>query len=156
MFLYFHDKNEIYSRHALLSNRLNRVNREPIFINERVPKHDVELKRHAESLGLVTTTRNCQVRIFHRAENGNVKTFPVNTVVDVNKWAATAIKRKPKGPLETPAPSSKKIKSVLKRLREESTDKKNNELIDQALSEINSPNLKRGNSATSPCNDVQR
>ena len=155
-FLYFHDKNEIYSRRALLSNRLNRLNREPIFINERLPKHDVELKRHAESLGLVTTTRNCQVRIFHRAENGNVKTFPVNTVAGVNKWAATAIKRKPKGPLETPAPSSKKIESVLKRLREESTDEKNNELIDQALSEINSPNLKRVNSALSPCNDVQR
>ena len=31
-----------------------------------------------------------------------------------------------------------------------------NELIDQALPEINSPNLKRVNSATSPCNDVQR
>ena len=46
------------------------------------------------------------------------------TVAGVNKWAATAIKRKPKGPLETPAPSSKKAESVLKRLREESTDEK--------------------------------
>ena len=65
-------------------------------------------------------------------------------------------RKKPKGPLETPASSSKKIESVLKRLWEESTDEKNNELIDQALSEINSPTLKRVNSARSPCNDVHR
>ena len=90
-------------------------------------------------MGLVTTTRNCQVRTFHRAENGNVKTFQVNTVAGVNKWAASAIKKKQKGPLETPASSSKKIESVQKTLREESTDEKNNGLIDQVLTEINSP-----------------
>ena len=71
------------------SNRLNQVNRESIFIIERLPKQDVELKRHAESLGLVTTTRNCQVGIFHRAESGNVKTFPVYFVAGANKWSAT-------------------------------------------------------------------
>ena len=90
----------IYSRVALLLNRLNRIKRELIFIkrfNKQLPKHDVELKRHAESLGLVTTIWKCQVRIFHRAENSNVKTFPVNTVAGINKWAATAFKKKNRG-----------------------------------------------------------
>ena len=48
-FLYFDDENEMHSRRALLSNRLSRIKREPIFNNERLPKHDAELKRHAES-----------------------------------------------------------------------------------------------------------
>ena len=53
--------------------------------------------------------------------------------------------------LESPASSSKKIESVLKRLRSEgSTDERSHKLYDQVFSEITSPSLKRVNNATRP------
>ena len=146
-FIYFHDKNEIFSRRALLAHKPNNFNNMPIYINERLPKHDAEIRRYAESLGIVTTTRNCQVRIFHRAEDGTSQSFPVNSVSGVDQWAETAVKRNSKNRNTKPVSlqSTKNLEQALKRIREKSADIENNKIIDEALNEITSPENKRAN-----------
>ena len=59
----------------------------------RLPKHDLEVKRYATEKGLITTTRNCQVRIFYKDENGARISFPVNNKSSVDYWAETAMKK---------------------------------------------------------------
>ena len=92
-FLYFHDKNEVYLRRPMLASKKNPLNYGPIFVSERLPKHDLEVKRYATEKGLITTTRNCQVRVFYKDENGARISFPVNNKSSVDSWAETAMKK---------------------------------------------------------------
>ncbi len=75
---YFHGKNEKYYRWKPLWSKLNPFNHRPLFVTERLPVHDLDVKQYAEQLGLVTTTRNSQVRIYHRDQKGKTMTFQVN------------------------------------------------------------------------------
>ena len=92
-FLYFHDKNEVYLRRPMLASKKNPLNKGPIFVSERLPKHDLEVKRYATEKGLITATRNCQVRVFYKDENGARISFPVNNKSSVDSWAETAMKK---------------------------------------------------------------
>ena len=64
----------------MLANRPNKMNGKPIFVSERLPKHDSEVRKYAESLGLITTTRNPEVRVFRKEENNATQTYPVHSV----------------------------------------------------------------------------
>ena len=76
-FIYFHHKNELYSRRSMLANKMNG---KPIFVSERLSKHDNEVRKYDESLGLIITTRNCEVRVFRKEENDATQTYPVHSV----------------------------------------------------------------------------
>ena len=77
----------------MLASKKNPLNKGPIFVSEHLPKHDFEVKRYATEKSLITTTRNCQVRVFYKDENGARISFPVNNKSSVDSWAETAMKK---------------------------------------------------------------
>ena len=62
-FAYFSDKDEIFGRMRMLSGQ-NGVQGKSSFINGRLPKSDIEVKRKCDDMNLITTTHNCQVKVF--------------------------------------------------------------------------------------------
>ena len=56
----------MYLRRPMLAYKKNPLKQGPIFVSERLPKHDLEVKRYATEKGLITTTRNCQVEFSTR------------------------------------------------------------------------------------------
>ena len=65
-YVYFGEKNEIYGRRSWLSQVKNPINGRPIFIKERLPKAQKEIKDYADEQGLITTTNNCDVKLFYK------------------------------------------------------------------------------------------
>ena len=97
-FVYFDQKNQIYFRRVQLGNRThyNPSNNRPVFIRERLSKHDLKLKMYAENnMNMVTTTFNSQVRVFIRTEGNKTTSKPVNTIDDIHKLETIAIKKRP-------------------------------------------------------------
>ena len=97
-FVYFDQKNQIYFRRVQLGNRThyNPSNNRPVFIRERLSKHDLKLKMYAENnMNMVTTTFNSQVRVFIRTEGNKTTSKPVNTFDDIHKLENIAIKKRP-------------------------------------------------------------
>ena len=54
----------------MLGKILNPENSLPIIIKERLPQKDRELKQMAEKKGYITTTKNCQVKVFYKTHEG--------------------------------------------------------------------------------------
>ena len=68
-------------------------NCKPLFINERLPKDDIEIKRDCDKLGLVITTHNCAVKPFFRAENVNIFSQAVHSKQAGRDLAVKAVKK---------------------------------------------------------------
>lgn len=79
-FIYFGDKNELYHRRTLLAGVLNPNNRKPIYVKERLPKRDLNILKEAKDQGYITSTYNCQVKVFCKGDNGSRIAVPVNSV----------------------------------------------------------------------------
>ena len=102
------------------------------------------MKQYAEELGLVTTTRNSPVRIYHRDEKRKTMTFPVNNRTSVDAWASKALKKPnaksttkhlfvtPENPPSVTSNTSVLV-NTLKRLREQTEDAKAQKLIDDVF-----------------------
>ena len=54
----------------MLGKFFNPENCRPIIIEERLPQKDRELKQMAEKKGYITTTKNCQVKVFYKTREG--------------------------------------------------------------------------------------
>ena len=52
----------------MLGKFFNSENSRPIIIKERLPQKDRELKQMAEKKGYITTTKNCQVKVFYKTQ----------------------------------------------------------------------------------------
>ena len=125
-FIYFGEKSEIYKRKSWLSKYVNPTNKSPIYIKERLPKTDVAIKQHAESLNLITTTLNSQVKVFRKNCQGVIHSVGVNSLKAVDDIKNTALqKRKAVQPIAAPTKkypttSSRKpnLEEILKSIRE--------------------------------------
>ena len=53
----------------------------------------MEIKREYDKLGLVTTTHNCAINLFFRAENGNIFSQAAQSKQAVRDLAVKAIKK---------------------------------------------------------------
>ena len=56
-FVYFHEKNEIYSRKKMLWGVINRTNGRQMFIKERLPLNDKDLQVYENDKKVVTRTQ---------------------------------------------------------------------------------------------------
>ena len=91
-----------------------------------MPKTDVAIKQHAESLNLITTTLNSQVKDFRKNCQGVIHSVGVNSLKAVDDIKSTALqKRKAAQPIATPTKkypttTSRKpnLEEILKNLRE--------------------------------------
>ena len=61
---------EIFGRKPWLDQTNNPSNGRGVLIKERVPRIEKDLKEHAESLGFITTTFNCNVKVFKKNTEG--------------------------------------------------------------------------------------
>ena len=64
-----------------------------LFINERLPKSDMEIKRKCNNMNLITTTHNCQVKVFCQRPNGSFYSQSVNSLAGVEQLAKIAAKK---------------------------------------------------------------
>ena len=71
-FVYFHQQNDVYVRRSMLGKRgmQNPINTENIYVNERIPKEQLLIKKYASDKGLITTTCNCDVKLFLKHSSG--------------------------------------------------------------------------------------
>ena len=91
-FVYFADKDNIYQLKSRLAACFN-SHGEKMYFTERLPQYGVTLKQKCESLGLITTTMNCQVKLYYKANNESFCSKHVDSVSEIEKAANSAIKR---------------------------------------------------------------
>ena len=91
-FVYFSDTDEIFGRWRMLSGQKG-VQGKRLFINERLPKSDMEIKRKCDNMNLITTTHNCQVKVFCQRPNGSFYFQSVNSLAGVQQLAKIAAKK---------------------------------------------------------------
>ena len=129
-FIYFGEKSEIYGRKSWLAGKKNPINGRSIFLRERLPVHQKQIKEKAEEFGLVTTTLNCEVKVFENSQ-GKFTSRAVKTLRAVEDIKDIAVKRNNSTKrkqfnmgYETPAPQTQEdvLKSLLKRIRESPDD----------------------------------
>ena len=92
-FIYFAEKDLVFSRKAMLAGKINHANKRSIFIKERLPEYQRQLKSYAEKRGLVTTTLNCNVKLFRKSTNGHYKSFAIESVEDIVKAETYSVKK---------------------------------------------------------------
>ena len=125
-FIYFGEKSEICKRKSWLSKSVNPTIKSPLYIKERLPKTDDAIKQHAESLNLITTTLNSQVKVCRKNCQGVIHSVGVNNLKAVDDIKNTALqKRKAAQVVATPTKkyliiSSRKsnLEEILKSPRE--------------------------------------
>ena len=144
-FVYFRDKDAVYAARTMLKGQRNHANNKSIFIYERLPKHDLEIKQFAESKDMIVSTQNCQVSVLTRGVDGASRYYNVNTKAQVENADAWAIKRTAREParqVHTPKQPNIDVHRILKRLREKETDPGILDEIDGAIEKV-SPLAKR-------------
>ena len=70
-FLFFDEKNELLGRKSWLSRKTNQCNGYPIYIKERLPRHQKEIFDFAKAEKMIATTVNCKVKIFEQSDDGS-------------------------------------------------------------------------------------
>ena len=75
----------------------NPINTENIYINERLPKEQRLIKKYANDEGLITTTYNCDVKLFLKDSSGATFSQKVTStkMVDDSKYKALKTAKKP-------------------------------------------------------------
>ena len=99
-FLYFDDKNNVYSKRWHLKKKNNPINRKNIYINELLPEIEASIANEAKKRDMIVSTHNCVVSVL--VENGinKPKFMRVNQLEDLDR--VEAIKRKENYNNETP------------------------------------------------------
>ena len=138
-FIYFEEKNEVYSRRSWLASVKNPKNGYSIFFKERLPPNDRDIKKYADSLGLITTTSNCQVKVYQKTEEGKFFTVNVNSTKAVDDICVRAVKRHTKkdvvenscttDQIHIPKDTDGEIRNLLKRLRDSPEERAGVELL---------------------------
>ena len=101
-FLYYGEKNEIFGRKSWLAGIRNPLNGRPIFMKERLPPLQREIKKEADQLGLITTTMNCDVKVFKKSDDNKFMPIVVNSLKAVHDIKNTAVKRANRGTKDKP------------------------------------------------------
>ena len=91
-FLYFDDKNNVYSKRWHLKKKNNPINRKNIYINEPLPEIEASIANEAKKRDMIVSTHNYVVSVL--VENGinKPKFTRVNELEDLDR--VKAIKRK--------------------------------------------------------------
>ena len=79
-FVYFEIKNRINGRKKLLKDFLHPVNKQPVYITERLTQRDSELLDYSRGLGMYTVTYNCAPQVFVSKADGG---FQRHNLVDI-------------------------------------------------------------------------
>ena len=147
--VYFHEKNEIYSRKKMLWGVINKMNGRLMFIKEKFSTKNTSLQVYANDRNLVTRTQNCQVQLL--IENIRIrKSIDVNSPKTIDDNIAIAV---PKEKSRLPMGTKKVIDTKQCHTVQLATQNKavREEISDHEL-ENDSPESKRPNLRPSPQN----
>lgn len=136
-FIYFGEKMEIFGRKSWLAGIPNPINGKPIVLKERLPAHQKAIKEKAESEGLITSTFNCNVKVFTKTNEGHFRSIPVNSLKAVEDIKNKAVKKQrfskssESAIQKTPmmAPKRYDFKSLGKRLLESPSDEESGRIL---------------------------
>ena len=56
-----------------------------MYINERLPKHEMQINSEVKRMGMITSTKNCEISVMIRKSQNEASFQPVNYVTDLNK-----------------------------------------------------------------------
>ena len=85
-FVYFYDKDAIYAaskKKSFKNNSKTPLNGKNIYVNERLPSFEMDLKRAIDKLGYVTVTKNCAINVVCLDNDGNTKYVAINNLEDL-------------------------------------------------------------------------
>ena len=90
-FLYFDDKNNVYSKRWHLKKKNNPINRKNIYINESLPEIEASIANEAKKRNMIVSTHNCVVSVL--VENGinKPKFMRVNELKDSDRTNKTKL-----------------------------------------------------------------
>ena len=134
-FVYFGEKAEIFGRKSWLAGKPNPFNGRSIYLRERLPLHQRLIKEKAEEYDLITTTQNCEVKVFTNTD-GKFTSKAVKSIRAIEDIKNVAVKRaskkrKPHTPSTPIVKNDDALKSVLKRIRESPNEAQSLALLKQ-------------------------
>ena len=83
-----------------------------LYIIERLPKFDVEIKKVCDERGIITTTRNCEVPNFAKDPKGDFYSQPINSVESIESLSEVAAKNQSSNKANSSTPPIKQFKSL--------------------------------------------
>ena len=92
-FIYFGEKTEIFDRKSWLVGIRNAINGKPMVLKERMPAHQKAIKEKAESERLITTTYNCNVKVFTKTNESYFRSISLNLLRAVRDIKDRAVKK---------------------------------------------------------------
>ena len=124
---------EIFGRTSWLAGKRNPINGKPIVLKERLPVHQKAIKEKAEREGLITTTYNCNVKVFTKTTEGHSRSIPINSLKAAGDIKDRAVKKQrysnsSEGAIRKTlmlAPKMYDFKSLEKQLLESTSDEEN-------------------------------
>ena len=91
--VYFHGKNEIYSREKMLWENINKMNGKQMFIKGRLTTKDKELQVYANDKNLVTRTQKYRVQLLIE-NNGIRESIDVKSLKTIDDNITFAVQKK--------------------------------------------------------------
>ena len=82
-FVYFDEKDRVFGARRKLKTAKNSLNKKPIFLNERLPKFEAELRAEANRQGFITSTKNCSVSVLVKRNNNDTGYHNINQISDL-------------------------------------------------------------------------
>ena len=90
-FLYFDQKERIWSRKKFLKYYKNPGNGYPVYMYERLSKNDIDLKEAGESENLLVATKN-SAPMLKLEMNGRTRWHTINSIADIRELREKAVK----------------------------------------------------------------
>ena len=84
-FVFFDVQNRIYGRKTLLKDFLHPVNKQPVYITERITQRDSELLDLSRGLGMYTVTNNCAPKVFVSIADGEFQSHKLVNMKDADQ-----------------------------------------------------------------------
>ena len=77
----------VFANKKLLKGVKNPKNNRYVYINERLPETDNNVRKHAYELGLSTSTYNCAVSVYVKNSEGMIRPVDVRSTEAVDNLA---------------------------------------------------------------------
>ena len=88
-FLYFDDKNNVYSKRWHLKKKNNPINRKNIDINEPLPEIEASIANEAKTRDMIVSTHNCVMSVLVENRINKPKFMRANELEDLDRVKAT-------------------------------------------------------------------
>ena len=108
--MYLSDKDENYSSRKMLGQQTRNNCR--LYITERPPKFKLEIEKACNERGIITNTRNCEVRIFSKKADGTFYSQPIISVDSIESLIEVAAKKQSSSKAKNSTPQFNPFRSL--------------------------------------------